>query len=863
MAKRKKLPRASAQVQDKARAAVSEFRKLQPTLTAFARHLTNNPRVMVQVGAGVPRTDGKVIYFQPPIELGENRSHEAGLCDSRDPATRQQLCSACKVREQIMATIYHEISHIAFQSFLEPEAAHIREAVGYIKALVNPGYAEKIMRRIVNAASLPKSYMELSAAINPYFKGLVNCLEDVRINHQMHRARPGTKAMMDAQIFSVMTDGIRKPDDSVVKWTDMHLNQQVSIGAYLVASGHEVDGWLAPEIVATMQDEHLRTTLASVIECESVHEAFQVSWDVFTQLRALGYYETTEEQEEEQNDDTSDEDDSDDDGGTPPPVPTPQPRQEQQTSGGDSDPEEPDAEDAGDPGEDSSSDDDEGTAPEAQPDGEGEQPEEGSDDSTGGDDPGSEAGDQGEAASEGEGDEAGGDDERSSDEPESSDEPGEAASVGEGDDTDPSAEEDADTDDGGRSDESDGEPDSADESDAGADDGDNPWDDGEPQPGDDTAPAEADPSAEGSEDDGDEAAEGRVPVEIVPDEDAEAEMDLDDLGLHAHAAPSSDEEEGAIEVAIIQGEYFEKPSVNIKGVNEWRYENALADRMEREWHAWADIPDTYRKYYGMDIDPVPEAILAPALMRTRIVFAENKRTHRNRNQRSGRLDARVLGRRAWNDDDRLFGKKIVPGNRDYLVIIGLDISGSTAHSDSGDEPNLKLIKQAAMAQADLLARAGVPFAMYAHTGSPTNESEKGAGFGNALMSVDIYHIKDENEPWDNKARERLEAIGPSWANIDGHTLEFYRKVAEKHRATDKVILYYSDGKMPLENFHEELEILQREIATCQQRNIKLLGVGIRTDSPRAHGLDTVQIDSIDEIGKVVTHLEKTLVGAAR
>jgi hypothetical protein len=74
-----------------------------------------------------------------------------------------------------------------------------------------------------------------------------------------------------------------------------------------------------------------------------------------------------------------------------------------------------------------------------------------------------------------------------------------------------------------------------------------------------------------------------------------------------------------------------------------------------------------------------------------------------------------------------------------------------------------------------------------------------------------------------------------------------------------VILYYSDGKMPLENYYEELEILQREIATCKQRGITLLGVGIRTDSPQSHGLDTVEVNDSSDIGRVVNHLEKVLV----
>jgi hypothetical protein len=96
------------------------------------------------------------------------------------------------------------------------------------------------------------------------------------------------------------------------------------------------------------------------------------------------------------------------------------------------------------------------------------------------------------------------------------------------------------------------------------------------------------------------------------------------------------------------------------------------------------------------------------------------------------------------------------------------------------------------------------------------------------------------------------------ANLDGHTLEFYRKVAERERATDKIILYYTDGAMPCENFDDELEVLQREIREAPRRNITVVGIGVRTDAPVEHGLDTIRIDSLEEVPRVVKDLESRL-----
>ena len=186
--------------------------------------------------------------------------------------------------------------------------------------------------------------------------------------------------------------------------------------------------------------------------------------------------------------------------------------------------------------------------------------------------------------------------------------------------------------------------------------------------------------------------------------------------------------------------------------------------------------------------------------------------------------------------------------KSYAVLIGIDISGSTVGV------NIALAKRAAMAQAELCYRAGVAFAVYAHTANSADSS----GYG-SVLNLDIYEIKSFDDPWDSRTRENLAKIGSDAENCDGHTLEFYRKTVEKRTETDKIILYYSDGKMPAANYHEELEILQREIAYCKSHKITLLGVGIRTDSPSRHGLETVQVDTDEDLMKVIRHLEKVLI----
>jgi nitric oxide reductase activation protein len=209
----------------------------------------------------------------------------------------------------------------------------------------------------------------------------------------------------------------------------------------------------------------------------------------------------------------------------------------------------------------------------------------------------------------------------------------------------------------------------------------------------------------------------------------------------------------------------------------------------------------------------------------------------------------VLGKRAPINDERLFKRRILPGKRDYFVLIGVDVSGSTTGI------NLILEKKAVMAQCELLARMGIRFAVYAHSGS-MNRRSLGRSGG---LNLDVYWVKTPDEPWSTEIKNRIAALKPASLNLDGHALEYMRKVLDRIIATDKIILYYSDGKMPAENYEEELEILQREIRTCKRKRYTLLGVGIRTDSPSRHGLDTVQVNEQADVPKVVKHLEKRLL----
>ena len=53
--------------------------------------------------------------------------------------------------------------------------------------------------------------------------------------------------------------------------------------------------------------------------------------------------------------------------------------------------------------------------------------------------------------------------------------------------------------------------------------------------------------------------------------------------------------------------------------------------------------------------------------------------------------------------------------------------------------------------------------------------------------------------------------------------------------------------------------LMREIETCRKRGYVLLSVGVDTDDPIKHGLDTVRLDRIEDVRAVVDHLGSRLL----
>jgi hypothetical protein len=766
---------------ERAIASAKAARKMTPTVQSFIRMLTRNPKIKFAWTGGNSRTDGETIYLRVPIGLGDERSHDRPLCGKRGSDLIQR-CDACAAEEAMWITMFHECAHIIFGTFEaipdEERGEILRRAIQTeCDGQVGSKRAEAIKNRLDQHGHVSSNYLYWSSLVNPYLPKIINACEDIRVNLCMEEARPGTRPMFAAKINEVFGRGMEMDDGSIFKWIDQPLNAQAIIGVYCKTAGYNYSTWLDPKVVADLDDPELAALIRRMSTARSVKSIYMLSFPLLENLRRLGYCLDVDDPEDE-------------------PHPTEDTPQENKQ-----DSDKTDSDDTPQDGEQDSDDDDGQNDDGDQADGE--------DEGDGGD---TEDGDDGESGSEQDGD------------GEQGDQPGET-----------------DSDNGGN-----GQPEQGDD---------------RGDPGDETDQYESGEGGQGEPDgdmpddyngsewdgDGSQMGNGDVPQQEMgtPDEverivaifgghdedEGDGTWKSDPNGFNSD--PEQQDDQAAVERALNQAEYFDRPSDRLTGLVVHR--KGEADDGDSSYYghgAWRGHVD------DDDLIKIPERILAPALQQLRIAFADNRRANVDRNRTSGRINAKVLGRRVPVGDDRLFGKRTVPGKKDYFVCIGLDVSGST----QGYE--IQIIKAAALAKAELLHRLGVKFAVYAHTG-------RGG-------TVDLYEVKSPEEPWGRPQRLALAALQPSGGNYDGHSMEFYRKVVERRHETDRIVLYYTDGA--LNNIGEEFDVFRENVEICKKLNITVIGVEIGTDSgiTESVGLDCIRLDEIEDVPKVVKEMQKRL-----
>lgn len=872
------MPALRASQEELATRIVNEFTKIRPSLEAVAKGVTRNNEISVRMAkpGSASHTDGKVIYVQVPHALAEKPEHDRVICDRRDENFQLQ-CRACYRRELVLRNMFHEIGHVVENSFMLVGDTPYRQRTPVALPWVTPERQAHINYQL-RSPGWGLTYRVLATESGKGFPMLANALEDVRIEAHIAAARPGAGLMFKSNAYNLVRIGVQGNDAQATDlfgdeegaatkaWIDMPPNTQFMVGLIFKGAGTDVTGFLHPQVVADLAE--VEPLIARARTCKTAGDTYRLTVEMYAEMIRFGYISAPPPPMPAEKDDDADQQSEDD----------------KQAGQSDSEPDS-DQQGSGDP--------------EGDPDTAKSDSEHGQTDSSTDEQPDADTGAQGTGDESLENDGPDLSDDTSNDidapDPFSADDDTEdtprpessAADDETGDGTDtPAPDDEAGSDDTS--------PDSGDDSMAGtgADDSE-PGETSTAQGGSDGQPGEPDDSDFGMEEGTDGTEEETEPygdgfdsdgIPIYDPEDEATEAGTDDANRWGTAVMAEpDEISGALDnvlghdndgqVDIDAGDTEPETAVTetvLNRANEMAYRPSefemLGDRVSGvtyyTWtpskQAWVnsrasgpiETGSSMNKGYVVDTKSyaAPESIMSSGVFQLRLVLEANAKGKFNNGRKSGKINPRVLGKRAPLDDPRLFRTRDLPKKKDYHVVLCMDCSGSTLGTTLDDE------KRAVYAQAELLNRLGISFEIIAVTGY----GRGGAGGMARDAVVAVFEVKNTNQAWNNATKDNLANVFSSSSNLDGHSLQVCISRALKVRVTDRIIMYYTDGEMPAANYDEELLVLKRGIATCAQQDITLMGVGLGTDSPRAHGLDTVRVDRIEDVPKAIEHLGKRI-----
>ncbi len=257
---------------------------------------------------------------------------------------------------------------------------------------------------------------------------------------------------------------------------------------------------------------------------------------------------------------------------------------------------------------------------------------------------------------------------------------------------------------------------------------------------------------------------------------------------------------------------------------------------------------------------------ADTALEMRRAFGMNRRSANVPNLERGRLHGVKLAR-AQVGNRRVFRRIDKARKRSYKVLIGIDLSGSTSARYGAGSINERLV-ELAYHQAELLHQARIPFAILGHSGESRSSSKlhdltesdwdtlaaqpdmrvdrRSVSISN---TCDLYLAKGFEEKWDTKAKHALFGLHVSHQNLDGQTMRAYIRMLASQRATDRILLYYTDGAMPAEDSARQQPILKRECSKAnawakrQHDRLRVIGIAYGCDDPKKYGLDTIEVDS--------------------
>ncbi|MGL6459779.1 cobaltochelatase CobT-related protein [Aeromonas hydrophila] len=256
----------------------------------------------------------------------------------------------------------------------------------------------------------------------------------------------------------------------------------------------------------------------------------------------------------------------------------------------------------------------------------------------------------------------------------------------------------------------------------------------------------------------------------------------------------------------------------------------------------------------------------------RALVSKNKSYWRS-SQESGRINPSSLAR-LYVGDTRVFRRKVEHRSKSFDVTLLIDCSGSMHHG-TGSLSRFQTAMVAAYAMGDTLHRIGVNFEILGFTTKPhtgewgeTCRKEMGT-HGITFGRIDWLYMpifKSFEERWGPKQMER---IGAAFhvedflrENVDGESVQIATQRLIGQRSEGKMLIVLSDGAPACHTYDRTAlnRHLSKSIKSAERAGIKVIGVGIDTDSVSRYYSDYIVLNDVTKLPtELVEQIQKVLL----
>ncbi len=240
-------------------------------------------------------------------------------------------------------------------------------------------------------------------------------------------------------------------------------------------------------------------------------------------------------------------------------------------------------------------------------------------------------------------------------------------------------------------------------------------------------------------------------------------------------------------------------------------------------------------------------VLAGELNRLRAVFKQNdKSSFSGRYEIGSHINSASLPGLILGEHLKPFDRRIKPRKQSYAVTLLVDQSGSMNNS------KIELAKIALCLQSHLLDSLGIPFEVLGFsTVSAAGYVYQGGSYDDGRYAVRHDVFKSFKEPWNSEQRAKILGIRTNSTNLDGLALSWAWNRLKLRRETTKILMTYSDGQ-PNPDTDNQIRIMKFVLRQMRTVGAISIGVGIQSHAVEDLYEKAIYCDDIRTLPRLVT-----------